>query len=113
VVEVRNNFMKTFITNDLQSVLCNGQPSAPYNKQGKHLDWIGLRIFSSEADLPVLPKNVCCMLLCFSFHWQLYLIRILRDILSTFDLSFTVFVFFACYSSLPHSILTVRRCLPA
>jgi len=58
--DVRNNFIKTFITgnsNDLKSVLFSGQTSTPYNKQGMHLDWIKLRITSSEADLPILPKN--------------------------------------------------------
>jgi len=43
--------MKTFIAD-----IFIGQPSSLYNKQGRDLEWIKLRINSSEADLPFLPK---------------------------------------------------------
>ena len=42
-------------SSDLDSELLTGHASSPYNKHGKHLNFIKLSTTSSEADRPILP----------------------------------------------------------
>ena len=55
VGNILKRVLRTLKLSEFPLVVLMGQASRPYSKQGKHLDFMRLKIISSEADPPTLP----------------------------------------------------------